>query len=123
MAMEVNDVGRLALGGQMGPEIFQIDGLLLGTQGDEYEIAVRSVKLIRGGNQVWNSERVTIKKEYISRTYERKFSKGKTVALSAVFVVGVYAIVKGQNLLGFGKEPPETPPDTGVDAARFPRRP
>lgn len=124
MAMEVNDVGRLALGGQMGPEIFQIEGMLLSTQGDEYEVAVRSVKLIRGGDQVWNSERVRINKAYISQTYERKFSKGRTVAMSAVFVVSAYVVIRKLELFGLGRGEPEIPPcDTCVQAARFPRRP
>ncbi|HEX7937668.1 MAG TPA: hypothetical protein VF483_01680 [Gemmatimonadaceae bacterium] len=104
MAFEVNDVGRLALGGQMGPEIAHIEGRLLSNEKDEYQVAVRSVKLIRGGDQIWSGERVSIKKEYVSETYERRFSKSRTIALAAVFVVSVYAIVRAENLFGIGKE-------------------
>ena len=131
MALEVNDVGRLALGGQMGPEIASIEGLLLSKQPEEYEIAVKSVKLIRGGNQVWNGETVRIKKEYVAYTYERQFSKSQTLALSAVFVAAVYYVAAKQNLFGLGKEDPEPQPcDSTVSGpgmcgpqARFPRRP
>jgi hypothetical protein len=131
MAFEVNDLGRLALGGQMGPEIAHIEGRLLSKQGDEYELAVRSVKLIRGGSQVWNGEKVTIKKEFISQTFERHFSKSQTIALSAVFVVSVYIVASKANLFGLGKEDPAKQPcdstvvgpgSCGVQA-RFPRRP
>jgi hypothetical protein len=123
MAMEVNDLGRLALGGQMGPEISQIEGRLISKRDDQYEIAVRSVKLIRGGAQIWGGERVTIKREYISQTFERQFSASRTVALSAVFVVGVYAVIKGQDLFSLGREDPDTLPcDSCGNAARFPRR-
>jgi hypothetical protein len=125
MAFEVNDLGRLSLGGQMGPEIAHIEGRLLSKQGDEYELSVRSVKLIRGGSQVWNGERVTIKKEFISQTFERHFSKSQTIALSTVFVVSVYLIARQANLFGLGRGEPDKPPcDTNcVPAARFPRRP
>jgi hypothetical protein len=124
MAMEVNDLGRLALGGQMGPEISQIEGRLISKSDEQYEIAVRSVKLIRGGDQIWSGEKVTIKREYISQTFERQFSASRTVALSAVFVVGVYAVIRSQDLFGLGREDPDPPLcDTCGNAARFPRRP
>ena len=130
MAFEVNDVGRLALGGQMGPEIAHIEGRLVSKTNDEYQISVRSVKLIRGGAQVWSGERVNIKQEYISQTFERRFSKSRTVALSAVFVVGVYALIRSQNLFGLGKGDPDptqcdtnTAPGTCGASARYPRRP
>jgi hypothetical protein len=125
MAMDVNDLGRLALGGQMGPEIAHIEGRLVSKESDEYEISVKSIKLIRGGDQVWNGERIRIRKEYISQTYERHFSKSKTIALSTVFVVSVYLVARQANLFGLGREEPDVPPcDTNcTPAARFPRRP
>lgn len=133
MALEVNDVGRLALGGQMGPEIVSIEGRLVSAQADEYEVAVKSVKLIQGGNQLWSGEKVRIKKEYVAHTYERKFSKSQTIALGAVVVAAVYAVAVKQNLFGLGKGDPDPPacdstggaqgPGSCTPAARFPRRP
>jgi hypothetical protein len=120
--MEVNDLGRLALGGQMGPEIQQIEGRLLSKSPEQYEVSVKSVKLIRGGNQIWNGERVTVKREYISQTFERQFSKSQTIALSAVFVASVYVVVSKLGLVGFGKEGDTTAPPNSVEAFR-PRRP
>ena len=71
------------------------------------------MKLIRGGDQIWSGERVSIKKEYVSETYERRFSKSRTIALAAVFVVSVYAIVRAENLFGIGKEgDPAAPKET-----------
>src|SRR5690348_9210428 len=115
MAFEVNDAGRLALGGQMGPEIAHIEGTLMSKESDSYEISVSSIKLIRGGSQVWSGEKVSIKKEFVSQTFERKFSKGRTIAMSAVFVVSVYVIATKLNLFGLGKGGDEDPlPDTGI---------
>lgn len=131
IGFEVNDLGRLALGGQMGPEIAHIEGQLLSKQPDQYEVSVSSVKLIRGGTQVWNGEKVTIKREYISQTYERHFSKGQTIALGTVFVASVFIVAEKLQLFGLGKGDPDPSPcdsaGTGKSGcgpqARFPRRP
>ena len=84
MALDVNDAGRVALGGSMGPEISQIEGQLLGKEGGDYVVAVSAIKLLRGGEQGWSGEKVHIKSEYVSSVYQRRFSMGRTVALSAV---------------------------------------
>jgi hypothetical protein len=129
MAIEVNDLGRLALGGQMGPEIASVEGRLVSKSNDEYLVSVKSVKLIRGGTQIWNDEQVAIKREHVSQTYERHFSKSQTIALSAVFVAGVFVVVQKLELFGLGREDP-APCDTITNPscvpgqeARYPRRP
>lgn len=131
MAFEVNDLGRLALGGQMGPEIVHVEGRLVSKSNEEYQILVKSVKLIQGGTQVWNGEQVTIKREHISQTYERHFSKSQTIALSAVFVAGVFVVVQKFELFGLGdKDQDPAPCDSTIigpgscgATARYPRRP
>jgi hypothetical protein len=114
MALEVNDAGRLALGGTMGPEIVHIEGRLISKQVDTYELAVSSVRLIQGGTQVWSGERVSIKTEYIARSSIRHLSKGRSVAAGAVFIASVYAVIRSQNLFGLGKSDDPIPPDTSV---------
>jgi len=84
MALDVNDAGRVALGGSMGPEISQIEGQLLGKDAEEYLVAVSGIKLLRGGEQSWSGEKVRIKSEYVASVYRRRFSVGRTLALGAV---------------------------------------
>lgn len=122
MALEVNDVGRVALGGSMGPEIGVVEGRLVSQLNGEYVLAVTHVRFIRGGEQIWTGEQVSIKKEYVSRTFERRFHKGRTVALGAAIVGGILAVAVAQDLFGFGQEAtPIIPPDTGTSLR--PRRP
>jgi len=121
MALEINDQGRLALGGQMGPEIQHIEGRLMAKEGDSYLVSVKSVRLIRGGDQIWGGEQVSIRKEFVSQTYERQFSKSRTVALSAVFVTGVFLVIKGLDLFGLGKEAPDSSTDSVGASWRRPR--
>jgi hypothetical protein len=90
MALDVNDAGRVALGGSMGPEISQIEGQLLGKEGDDYLVAVSAIKTLRGGEQSWSGEKVHVKSEYVSSVYQRRFSTGRTLAIGAV---GAGAIV------------------------------
>src|SRR5687767_3062524 len=86
VAFDVNDNGRAALGGSMGPEIGQIEGRLLQKDTAQYLVAVSAVRLIRGGEQTWGGEAVRIKSEYVTTSYTRHFSRGRTLALSALGV-------------------------------------
>ena len=83
LALDINDVGRVALGGTIGQGIGQLEGRLIGSDDGEYLIAVTSVRYLSGGEQIWGGERVRIRKEYVGNTYERRFNKGRTVALGA----------------------------------------
>lgn len=103
VAFDVNDAGRVALGGTMGPEIDQIEGTLLQRDTSDYLVAVSAVHMLRGGDQVWSGEKVHIKPDYVSRTYERRFATGRTIVLSAVGVAAV-AVLVSQSLIGSGNE-------------------
>ena len=66
IAMDINDAGRVALGGSIGPEISQIEGRVTRNEGDEYELAVSTVRLLRGGEQGWAGEKIRLRKEFVS---------------------------------------------------------
>jgi hypothetical protein len=112
LAFDINDVGRVGLGGSMGPEIAQIQGRLVSRENAEYLVAVSSIHTLRGGDQVWTGEQVRIKSEYVTATYERHFSKGRTVTLGAVGVAA-FAFIVTRSLIGGGTEDPVTPPPIG----------
>jgi hypothetical protein len=112
VAFDVNDAGRVALGGSLGPEISQIEGRVLGSENGEYVLAVSNVKLLRGGEQVWAGEHVRIKSDYVGTTYERKLSRPRTIAASALGV-GLVALFVTQSVKGGGTEDIKVPSDTG----------
>lgn len=122
IAFDVNDAGRLALGGSMGPEIDQVEGNLLETDSDAYLLSVTAVRLLRGGEQRWAGEAVRIKREYINTTYVRKFSPGKTVAVSVAGAAAIVAIATASLAPGGSIE---VPIDTskGGTQRRIPRLP
>ena len=92
VALDINDAGRVALGGMIGPEIGQIEGRLISSENGEYLVAVTSVRYLRGGEQIWAGERVRVSKDYVWNTYERKFNKGRTIVLGATVAAGIAAI-------------------------------
>ena len=104
----------------MGPEIGQIEGRLLQRDTAQYVVAVSAVRLIRGGEQVWSGEPVRIKPDYVATTYTRHFSKGRTIALSALGV-GAVAFLVTRSLTGSGDPQEKIPSDTAT--ARISPRP
>ena len=112
VAFDVNDAGRVALGGTMGPEIAQIEGRLIDADTGAFLIAVSTVRLLRGGEQVWGGEQVRVKTEFLGPAYERRFSRGRSVALGAG-VLGTFAgFLITRALIGAGSEEPRIPGDT-----------
>ena len=119
MAFDLNDVGRVALGGSMGPEISQVQGRLLARDSD-FVVGVSAIKLLKGGEQTWGGEQVRIKPAYVSSMYERKYSGGRTLAAGAIGA-GIVAAVAVRSILGGGAGPDVAlPADTGV-TQRIPR--
>ena len=119
VAFDVNDIGRVALGGSMGPEIAQIEGRLLSRENAEYLVAVSSVRTLRGGEQVWRGEPVHIRPEYVGTAYERQFSRGRTLTLGAVGM-GAFAYLLTRSLTGSGNEEPPGQGPPGGTAQRMP---
>jgi hypothetical protein len=114
VSLQINDAGRVALGGSMGPEIDQIEGKLLQKDPDQYVIAVSAVRLLRGGQQVWSKEQVSVKTEYVGRAYERRFSKARTLVVGGATVGGFVAFLATRELFGRGEEPPPAGPGDSV---------
>lgn len=118
VAFDVNDTGRVALGGTMGPAISQIEGRLISKENGEYIVAVSSIRLLGGGQQVWRGERVRIRPEHVSSVYERRFSTGRSVALGASVVGSVAAYLATRALTTSGSD---NPPGGGRDTAEAQR--
>jgi hypothetical protein len=121
LAFDINDLGRVHLGGAVGPEIERIEGRLLEAPNGGYEVGVTAVHTLRGGVQVWSGERVHLDKGHIRQVYERKFSRGRTAAMSlATLAVAVAVFGKGFDVL---TPNPKTVDDTTIVDSFGGRRP
>lgn len=123
MAFDVNDAGRLALGGTMGPSIARVEGRLLRQESDAYVVAVTSVDFIAGNTQQWSGETVRLQPGYVGTVYERRLSKGRTVAAAALGA-GAIAFIVTRSVTG-GGDPSDNrqPSDTGRGTIYRGRRP
>lgn len=121
IGLDLNDAGRAALGGSMGPEIGQIEGRLVQGDSTEFVVAVTDLHLLRGGEQVWHGEIVHINSGYVSSLYERRFSVTRTAVLAAAGA-GAVAIIATRGLIGLGNPSSPSGPAPG-DTAHTQRRP
>ena len=119
VAFDITDVGRVGLGGAMGPEIEQVEGRLVSRDHGEYVVAVSGIHLLKGGYNAWKGEEVHLKDEYVSRTYVKEFSKSRTAIASAIGI-GAFAYIVSRSLQASGTEAQQNPGPNG-DAYRAPR--
>jgi hypothetical protein len=120
VAFDINDAGRVAIGGSMGSEIAQVEGRLMEKNNGSYLLAVSNVRLLRGGEQVWNGEQVRLRTEHVGPTYLRKFSTGRSIAFGALAVGGFTAFMLSRSIIGLGTEDPpgDGPPPGDVRMGR-----
>lgn len=111
VAFDVNDAGRVALGGSMGPEIAQIEGLLLQKDAEGYLLKVSAVRTIHGAEQPWSGEQVRLKPEYLGQSYEKKLSVGRTLVFG-LSVAGGFVLIATQSILGSGTSDKPAPGDS-----------
>ncbi|HEV8455218.1 MAG TPA: hypothetical protein VGQ24_10020 [Gemmatimonadales bacterium] len=119
VAFDVNDAGRAALGGTLGPEIAQVEGQLLEKENGSYLLAVSAVRLLRGTEQVWSGEQVRLNSSYLGPAFERKFSVGRSLGFGLIGVGGITAFFVTRSLLASGNDdnrpPPCDPPDCPIE--------
>jgi hypothetical protein len=121
VGLDINDAGRAALGGSMGPSIKQVEGRLVQRDSGEFIVAVDALHLFEGGEQVWHGETVHIKSEYVSSLSERRFSPGRSAVLAAAGV-GAIAFLASRSLLGLGTgDDPKVSPGDTMHTQRRPR--
>lgn len=121
LELYMNDAGRAALVGQIGPEVALIRGRLLDTTNSDYLLSVSGIETFRNGSQAWRGEQVRIKPEYVLSASERRFSAGQTVAFCVVGAAGMAYLVKNvASGLFFPERDVPEPGDTS-DLRRVPR--
>ena len=122
VGLEINDAGRVALAGAMGPEISVVEGRLRSKESNDYVVAVSSVQLLRGGEQVWKGEPISIRNDFVSRIYERRLSTGRTVSAS-VAGAGVVLFLVTRAIVGAGLGDEGRLPGDTTHRQRRPARP
>ena len=115
LSLAINDGGRLALGGSMGPEIRVVEGKLLTKQDSTYVLSMVGVNYLNGTFQKWAGETVRINSGMVSGFFEKRFSTAKTVMLLAGGAAAGYVVTHGYQFNPWGPEVPPPPPPSVVE--------
>jgi hypothetical protein len=104
VALQINDVGRVALADRLGPELHFVEGTDLSTDSAAVTVSVNAVTTVNGGRAHWSGERVPITQEYIRSVSQRKLSMGRTLLLVAGGVAALAVVLSATGLIGSGRE-------------------
>ena len=102
VSLVLSDEGRMQSYRQIGPYATRVEGALLQATPDDFTLAVSDVVDIRGAHNKWTGESVSLPRSYVSMTYQKQFSRSKTMLAVAAVAGGIVALIASRNLLGIG---------------------
>jgi hypothetical protein len=114
VSAEITDVGRVALGEQVGSEVERIDGEIVQRSDSALQLMVSEVHYLNGTANKWEGQEVTLRPTYIKSLSQRTYSKQQSV-LAAVVIGGLIALaIAAAAFTGlFGGDPNRDPPGGG----------
>lgn len=113
LAVDLTDRGRVEASSQIGPTVTRVEGSLVDVSDTAYVLAVRNVMGLSGARTRWSGERVALPRDYIARTFERRFSRSRTTLLVTGVVAAVGAAFLSIDLLGLGGGDASNEPGNG----------
>lgn len=102
VSLVLSDQGRVEAAPQIGPYAVRVEGSVVQSTDANYLLSVTDVVDIRGTRSKWTGETVPLQRTWTVTSYEKRFSRSKTLMLAAGAVGAFVAIVVGRNLLGIG---------------------
>ena len=112
VAFDISDAGRVALAERLGPGVTRVEGRVTDATTDEYAMRVSALSQINSGRVRWSGESVRLRREYVVRSEQRKFSRGRTALAVGGAVLGLVAAILTRSLVT-GGGPDYTPPGGG----------
>jgi len=113
LAVDLTDRGRVHAAPDIGSAVTRVEGSLIDVNDTAYVLAVRSVMGVSGGRTRWGGERVALPRDYVARTFERRFSRSRTTLVVTGVIAAVGAFFLSKDLLGFGGGSASSEPDPG----------
>ena len=102
IALDLNDLGRLNLSNQIGPEVKRISGILVSQSNGNYVLHVSEITFFNARTSEWSGEAVNVRADYVSGVYEQKLSGSRTALAVAGSVAGVGALIGARSLIANG---------------------
>jgi len=118
LSFDLNDRGRIGLGGKIGPSASKVEGTLKNLD-SAYEMSVLSVEYMNGQRNNWTGESVTVSRDYVGSIKQRQFSQSRTWLTAGAITAASVAFILTRGLLTNGhegKDPniPEPPPQSTI---------
>ncbi len=107
VAVELNDRGRVLVGGQLGESVLQVHGRIIASTDSAVTLSVARTVLLQGSTAVWTGETVTIPREGVRGFRVREYSRSRTVMLSVGIAVGLVILGGIINLAAGGNGKPD----------------
>jgi hypothetical protein len=101
----------------VGQSPFRLEGRLTHRTDSTVVLSLRSVETLRGERVTWTGETVTVRRNGVTGMQQRRFSRGRTAAITVAAVAAAVAAVVGVSLAagggggGAGRDPGGGPPD------------
>jgi hypothetical protein len=102
VSVVLSDYGRVEASRQIGPQAARVEGAVVSTNDSAYLLSVSGVKPISGSWVRWSGEAVTMRRDYVAFTYERRPSRGRTVLLLVGATFTLLTVMVNFDILGFG---------------------
>jgi hypothetical protein len=94
VSAELTDAGSAELSGQLGPEVTQVRGEVLGIDSTALRLAILSTADRRGVESDWQREAVNIPTNALGSLQQRKLSVGGTALAGGLAITGLYAMYR-----------------------------
>lgn len=118
LSFDLNDRGRVGLGGRIGPSAMKVEGTLKNVD-SAYEMSVLSVEYQNGQKNNWTGEALTVSRDYVGSVKQRQFSQTRTWLTAGAIVAATVAFAATRGLLTSGNDPKdngngEPPPQSSI---------
>ena len=100
--VELSDQARVAVVGQLGPEVREVTGHVLSRTEDDVVISAEEVVYLRGEILKMHGDTVHLNRQQLTSVTERKFSLSKTMIVAAGVAVALGVFLGSKSLFGAG---------------------
>jgi len=118
IAADINDAGRVALGGRVGPEVARVEGKVVQRSDSSVQLLVSQVTYLNGNTEAWQGQELSLRAQDLKLVTQRTFSRSRTALFIGAVAVGFVAAILSLNFLGItngdpnrdkgGEPPPES---------------
>lgn len=106
IAIEINDRGRVMVGGQLGEAVHAVEGKVIEATDSQVTLSVARTVSMRGSTAVWAGEQVSVPREAVRGFRVRQYSRSRTVMLALGSFAGLVLLGVGLTIVGGGSGRP-----------------